>query len=136
VDVDQAQHWNSRGHFFAAAAEAVRRILIEKARHKRRPKHGGGRRRVDLDEALRIADAPAEDLLALDEALSRLQVADPLAAKLVNLRYFAGLTMPQAAAALGVSLRTAERDWTYARTWLRRELSPIDPSDPAEQGSL
>jgi RNA polymerase sigma factor (TIGR02999 family) len=136
VDVDQAQHFNSRGHFFAAAAEAVRRILIEKARHKRRPKHGGGRRRVDLDEALSITDAPGEDLLALDEALSRLQVADPLAAKLVSLRYFAGLTMPQAAAALGVSLRTAERDWTYARTWLRRELSPIDPSDHAEQGSL
>src|SRR5215213_1457509 len=100
VDVEQAQHFNSRGHFFAAAAEAVRRILIEKARHKQRPKHGGGRRRVDLDEALSIADAPAEDLLALDEALSRLQAADPLAARLVNLRYFAGLTMPQAAAAL------------------------------------
>src|SRR3954462_7383017 len=94
VDVDQAQHFNSRGPFFAAAAEAVRRILIEKARHKRRPKHGGGRRRVDLDEALSIADAPGEDLLALDEALSRLQVADPLAANLIKLRYFAGLTMP------------------------------------------
>ena len=123
VDVDKVQRWNSRGHFFAAAAEAMRRILIERARRKRRPKHGGDRQRVDLDEALAIVDVPSHDLLALDEALSRLELSDPMAAKLVKLRYFAGLTMPQAAKALGISLRSAERDWTYARTWLHRELS-------------
>jgi RNA polymerase sigma factor (TIGR02999 family) len=120
-------HWNSRGHFFAAAAEAMRRILIEQTRRKRRQKHGGGRQRVELDDAVDIADAPLQDLLELDEALDRLQSADPLAAKLVNLRYFAGLTMPQAAEALGITLRTAERNWTYARTWLHREITAADP---------
>ena len=119
--------WNSRGHFFAAAAEAMRRILIEQTRRKRRQKHGGGLQRVELDDAVDIADPPLQDLLELDEALNRLEKADPLAAKLVNLRYFAGLTMPQAAEALGITLRTAERNWTYARTWLHREITAADP---------
>ena len=121
--------WNSRGHFFAAAAEAMRRILVEQARRKRRPKHGGDRRRIDLDDALSVAAAPADDLLALDEALSRLEATDPLAAQVVKLRFFTGLSMPETAEALGLSLRTAERNWTYARTWLHRELSRNNPTD-------
>ncbi len=131
VDVDQAQHWNSRGHFFAAAAEAMRRILIEKARAKGRLKHGGGRRRVNLEEVLDAGTTPDNELLALDEALGRLEQADAAAAQLVKLRYFAGLTMSQAAAALGISLRSAERNWTYARTWLHRDLSQGDTGHPA-----
>jgi len=123
------QHWHGQGHFFAAAAEAMRRILIEQVRRKRRPKHGGDRRRIDLDEALGCAEVPETDLLPLDLALSRLELADPLAAKLVKLRYFAGLTMAQTASALGISLRTAERNWTYARTWLHRELAQLDTAD-------
>src|SRR5262249_49235466 len=107
VGAEAAPHWNSRGHFFAAAAEAMRRIMVEQARRKRRPKHGGGRRRLDLEEALSIAEPPGDDLPALDEALGRLALADPVAARLVNLRYFAGLMMPEAAAALGLSLRSA-----------------------------
>ena len=134
VDDDKAQHWNSRGHFFAAAAEAMRRILVEQARHKRRLKHGGDHRRVDLDEAIRIAPAPSDSLLDLDEALSRLEATDPLAASLVKLRYFSGLTMPQAAEVLGISLRNAERNWTYARTWLHRELAAPEPTDSGKQG--
>jgi RNA polymerase sigma factor (TIGR02999 family) len=133
VDREQAQHWNSRGHFFAAAAEAMRRILVEQARRKHRSKHGGDHRRVDLDEAVQIAGVPPDSLLDLDEALSRLEATDPLAANLVKLRYFSGLTMPQAAEALGISLRNAERNWTYARTWLRRELATPDPTDSKEQ---
>jgi RNA polymerase sigma factor (TIGR02999 family) len=129
ADVEKAQHWNSRGHFFAAAAEATRRNLIEQWPHKRRPKHGGGRRRVGLEEALSIAEAPSEDLVALDEALNRFQAIDPMAAQLVKLRYFAGLTMPEAAEALGLSLRTAERNWTYAKTWLHRELPQTETAD-------
>jgi len=129
VDVEEAQHWNSRGHFFAAAAEAMRRILIEQARRKRRPKHGGDHRRIDLDDALSVAEAPSDDLLALDEVLSRLEATDPLAAQVVKLRFFTGLSMPEAAEALGLSLRSAERNWTYARTWLHRELSRDNPAD-------
>jgi RNA polymerase sigma factor (TIGR02999 family) len=130
VDVDRVQGWNSRGHFFAAAAEAMRRILIDSARRKRRPKHGGDRARVDLDEAVPSIEPAQDDLLALDHALARLEAHDPVAAKLVKLRYFAGLTMPQAAAALGLSLRVAERNWTYARTWLHRDLSQVDHPAP------
>ncbi len=126
VDVDEAQHFNSRGHFFAAAAEAMRRILVEHARRKKRVKHGGERRRVDLDEAQAVAEAPPDELLGLDEALTRLEQTDPVAARVVKLRFFAGLTMPQAAEALGLALRTAERNWTFARTWLHRELSHLD----------
>src|SRR5262249_23739823 len=127
VDNEKAHHWNSRGHFFAAAAEAMRRILVEQARHKRRRKHGGGMRRLDLDAALSVA-GPADDLLALDEALARLATVDSLAARLVALRYFAGLTMPAAAEALDISVRSAERNWTYAKSWLHRELTDTDPA--------
>jgi RNA polymerase sigma factor (TIGR02999 family) len=126
VGVEKAQQWDSRGHFFAAAAEAMRRILVENARRKRRPKHGGDRKRLDLDAAAPVAEAPADDLVELDKALSRLETTDAPAARLVKLRYFAGLSMPQAAEALGISLRTAERNWTYARIWLHRELSRAD----------
>jgi RNA polymerase sigma factor (TIGR02999 family) len=116
-----AAAWDSRGHFFAAAAEAMRRILIDNARRKQRPKHGGGRPRVDLDQALATAQ-PSADLLALDEALTKLASKEPLKAELVKLRFFAGLTMPEVARSLGISLATAERHWTYARTWLYAEL--------------
>jgi RNA polymerase sigma factor (TIGR02999 family) len=122
VNVETAQHWDSRGHFFAAAAEAMRRILIEQARRKRRDKHGGNWHRIDLDEAAVVSAEPSDDLLAVDEALSRFERTDPAAAALVKLRYYAGLSMPEAATALGISLRTAERNWTYARTWLHRDL--------------
>jgi RNA polymerase sigma factor (TIGR02999 family) len=123
VGGNEAQHWNSRGHFFAAAAEAMRRILVENARRKRRVKHGGQFRRVDLDAARPVSPDPEDDLEALDEALRRLETTDPPAARLVKLRFFAGLTMPEAARALGVPLRTAERNWTYARAWLHRALA-------------
>src|SRR6185369_11423657 len=110
VDLKQTQRWNSRGHFFAAAAEAMRRILVESARRKGRVRHGGGRRRVDLDEVVAaVGGSPAVDLVELDDALTRLGAVDATAARLVTLRYFAGLTMPEAAAALGLPLRTAER---------------------------
>ena len=115
-------HWAGRRHFFAAAAEAMRRILIEKARRKRRAKHGGGRQRVALDEALPAA-MPRDDLVALDEALTRFAQREPAKAELVKLRFFAGLTLPQAAQVLGISPATAQRHWTYARTWLYAELA-------------
>ncbi len=119
----QAAAWNSRGHFFAAAAEAMRRLLVENARRKQRVKHGGGRQRLDLDEACPIVQPPSDDLLALDEALTRLAARDPVRAELVKLRFFAGLTMPEVAQALGLSLATAERHWTFARVWLYAELT-------------
>jgi RNA polymerase sigma factor (TIGR02999 family) len=123
----QPQQWAGRGHFFAAAAEAMRRILVERARHKKASKHGGGRSRVDLDVACSLAEEPpAVDLLALDEALTRLAVEAPAKAELVKLRFFAGLIMREAAETLGVSLATAERHWTYARTWLYCELKDGD----------
>ena len=123
VDTDKAQQWNSRGHFFAAAAEAMRRVLVENARRKQRVKHGGGRQRLDLDEACPVVQPPSDDVLALDEALTRLAQRDPVRAELVKLRFFAGLTMPEAAQALGLSLATAERHWTFVRTWLFAELT-------------
>jgi RNA polymerase sigma factor (TIGR02999 family) len=123
VDVEKAEHWNSRGHFFAAAAEAMRRILVEGARRKQSHKHGGQRRRVDLDQAEAVAAALPEDLLALDEALQRLSQHDPVAGKLVQLRYFAGLSIEQAAEALGLSTATAYRHWTFARAWLHAQLA-------------
>jgi RNA polymerase sigma factor (TIGR02999 family) len=123
VGVDQPQHWNSRGHFFAAAAEAMRRILIDNVRRKRRPKHGGDRQRIDLDEALSL-DTARDDLLALDEALTRLAAQEPIKAELVKLRYFAGLSLEEAAAVVGVSPATAKRYWAVARAWLFAELSP------------
>src|SRR5262245_43262902 len=119
----QPQDWDGRGHFFAAAAEAMRRILVEQARRKGRARHGGGRRRIHLDESGFVAEPPGEDLLAIDEALSRLAELDPKRAELVKLRFFAGLTLPEAAVALGISLATAERQWAFARTWLYAELS-------------
>ena len=116
--------WNGRGHFFAAAAEAMRRILVEKARRKRRLRHGGDLQKLPLDENEPAVAPPvdATDLLALDEALGRLEVASPRRARLVKLRYFAGLTLPEAAGVLGVSQSTAEADWTYAKAWLKREM--------------
>jgi RNA polymerase sigma factor (TIGR02999 family) len=122
VDVEQAQHWNSRGHFFAAAAEAMRRILIENARRRARAKHGGNCIREDLASSIAVAPEIGEDLLALDEALERLADHDSQAAELVKLRYYAGLTIPQAAEILGVSPRKADFIWSFARVWLRREL--------------
>jgi RNA polymerase sigma factor (TIGR02999 family) len=114
-------HWDSRGHFFAAAAEAMRRILVENARRKAALKHGGGRRRLPLAEFHRVAESP-QDLLDLDDALTRLAALEPAKAQLVQLRFFAGLSMPEAAKILGISLATAERWWTYARAWLYSEL--------------
>jgi RNA polymerase sigma factor (TIGR02999 family) len=122
VDTEKAQQWNSRGHFFAAAAEAMRRILIDNARRKRRPKHGGDRQRVDLNEALAAGDV-REDVLAIDEALSRFAQEQPAKAELVKLRYFAGLSLEEAAACLGISLATAKRHWAVARAWLFAALS-------------
>ena len=122
VDIDKARHWDSRGHFFAAAAEAMRRILVDTARRKRRPKHGGGRKRVDLDSACALTEDPGEDLLALNEVLTRFAALDPLKAELVKLRFFAGMTIPEAADVLRISHATAERHWTYARVWLYCEL--------------
>jgi RNA polymerase sigma factor (TIGR02999 family) len=122
VDTEKAQQWNSRGHFFAAAAEAMRRILLEQARRKQAHKHGGDLCRVDLDQAEAVAALP-EDVLALDEALERLTHHDPVAGKLVRLRYFAGLSVEQAAEALGLSTATAYRHWAFARAWLHARLA-------------
>jgi RNA polymerase sigma factor (TIGR02999 family) len=129
---NSAQPWNSRGHFLCAAAEAMRRILIEQARRKGSVKHGGGLRRVHLDEAS-PADAHGDNanLLAIDEALTRLAQHEPARAELVKLRFFAGLTMPEAAAALGISLATAERYWVFARAWLCAELVDPESASPA-----
>jgi RNA polymerase sigma factor (TIGR02999 family) len=124
--VDKAQQWNSRGHFFAAAAEAMRRILVETARRKQTDKHGGACARLDVD----IADLPAtqrdDKLLRLDDALVRLEKHHPLHAKLVKLRFFAGLTIAETAVALEISTATADRYWAYARAWLQREMTPAD----------
>jgi RNA polymerase sigma factor (TIGR02999 family) len=120
VDQEQRQHWNSKGHFFAAAAEAMRRILVERARHKRSLKAGGGRRRQDLADI--EAAEPDIDLLALNESLEKLEREDKRRAELVKLRFFAGLTISEAAQALGISETTADNDWAYARCWLRLEI--------------
>jgi RNA polymerase sigma factor (TIGR02999 family) len=120
--------WNGRGHFFAAAAEAMRRILVENARRKLRGRHGGGLVRHDVDEVDLPIPEPREDLVALDEALGLLAAEDRQAADLVQLRYFAGLTLPEAAEALGVAPRTADRLWAYARAWLHRRLRADGPS--------
>jgi RNA polymerase sigma factor (TIGR02999 family) len=120
-DGDRA--WNSRGHFFGAAAEAMRRILVENARRKNRLKHGGDHRRVELESACEVSAAPSLDLVALDEALTKLAQVEPAKAELVKLRSFAGLTMPEAAAVLNISLATAERYWTFAKSWLYAELA-------------
>jgi len=122
VDVEQAPHWDSRLHFFAAAAEAMRRILVERARRKQSVKHGGGRVRIDFDEALVVGDEPHEDLLELDELLDQLASVDARAAELVKLRFFTGMTGEQAAAVLGISPRSADMLWAYARSWLFEKL--------------
>jgi RNA polymerase sigma factor (TIGR02999 family) len=122
VDVKEVQKWNSRGHFFAAAAEAMRRILIDNARHKQADKHGGGWQRHDLLDAELAIDSTGGDLLSVDEALRQLATREPMIARLVELRFFAGLTLPQTAQCLGLSERTAYRHWAYARAWLRRQL--------------
>jgi RNA polymerase sigma factor (TIGR02999 family) len=123
VDVQQAQHWNSRGHFFAAAAEAMRRILINRARDRGALKRGGGWRRVDFDAITDPLATTDPDLLDLNEALEQLGRDFPQAAQVVQLRFFAGLTLEEAASALGISARTADRQWAFARAWLLRALS-------------
>jgi RNA polymerase sigma factor (TIGR02999 family) len=125
VDTEKAQHWDSRGHFFAAAAEAMRRILIETARRKSGPEAGGGLQRVEMSHVDPEIQKPGLDLLALNEALDRLASDDPRAAELVKLRFFAGLTNEQAATLLGVTARTAYADWAYAKSWLRVEMSDM-----------
>jgi RNA polymerase sigma factor (TIGR02999 family) len=123
VDVDQPQQWNGRGHFFAAAAEAMRRILVDIARRKKSEKHGGQLRRISLVDDLAATRDRTVDLLALDEALAELEQRWPDKAKLVKLRYFAGLTIPEASRAIGVSRATGERYWTFAKAWLHLHLS-------------
>jgi RNA polymerase sigma factor (TIGR02999 family) len=122
VDVEKAQRWNSRGHFFGAAAEAMRRILVETARRKGGPEAGGGQCRVELSD---VAEAPGLDLdvIALSDALEKLKAQDPRAAELVKLRFFAGLTRHEAAVILGISVATADNDWAYAKGWLKAELA-------------
>ena len=119
--------WNTSGHFFTAAAEAMRRILIDQARHKQSQRRGGGRRRQDIEHQQIAAPEPSLDVLAVNEALERFEKVDPLKANLVKLRYFAGLTIPQAADALGISSTTADRYWAYARAWLHAELKKDTP---------
>jgi RNA polymerase sigma factor (TIGR02999 family) len=124
VDADKVSHWDSRGHFFAAAAEAMRRILVDNARRKRTEKHGGRSARHDLDLVAPAAEPPADadDLLALDEALTRFAAVDPAKAELVKLRYFAGLSLEDCAAVRGISPATAKRHWAFARAWLFRAV--------------
>jgi RNA polymerase sigma factor (TIGR02999 family) len=122
VGVENSQIWQNRGHFFAAAAEAMRRILINRARDKKRLKRGGNRERIDLEHIQVALDTEDAELIALDESLEKLAAEDDVAAQLVKLRFFAGLNMRDAAQALGIAQRTAERQWSYARAWLYHEL--------------
>ena len=123
VDVKNAQRWDSRGHFFAAAAEAMRRILVENARRKGREKRGGNRDRVALDQIDLPAAMPTDDVLAIDEALTKLEAEDPRAAQLIKLRFFTGVSLTEAAAAIGISRTSAYDEWSYARAWLRCRLA-------------
>jgi RNA polymerase sigma factor (TIGR02999 family) len=123
VGAVNSQRWDSRGHFFAAAAEAMRRILVETARRRQSLRGGGGRQRQELIEADLVIDPPPDDILALDEALSKFGRLEPQAADLVKLRVFAGMTVEEAARHLGISATTAKRNWAYARAWLRREIN-------------
>jgi RNA polymerase sigma factor (TIGR02999 family) len=123
VDVEQVQHWDSRGHFFAAAAEATRRVLIDNARRRCAQRRGGGAKRQSLQGLEAAAPGSDDELLAVDEALERFQKLDPTKAELVKLRYFGGLTIPETAQALGISTTTANRYWAYARSWLHEELT-------------
>ena len=125
VDTEKAQHWDSRGHFFAAAAESMRRILVEDVRRKRRIRHGGDHRRLDLDEFEEADEAPADAILAMDEALTKLGKEEQLVAEVVKFRYFGGLTFEETAAALGISVRTAKRHWAYAKAWLYQEIRQL-----------
>jgi RNA polymerase sigma factor (TIGR02999 family) len=127
VDGTKVQHWSSRRHFFAAAAESMRRILVDNARRKRRPKFGGDRKRVDFDEACSFAEERADQLLSLDEALERLRRESPVKAELVMLRYFGGLSHQEAAHALGLPRATADRYWAYARAFLYSAME--DPEE-------
>ena len=129
MDVEKAQRWNSRGHFFGAAAEAMRRILVEKARQKGRLKRGGQRQRVALDAVHLALDTPAEDLLSLNEALEALESQYPDCVDLVKLRFFAGLSLGDAAAALGIPRRTADRHWAFARAWLFQQVRAAEATD-------
>ncbi len=126
VEPADAAQWQNRGHFFAAAAEAMRRILVEAARRKQREKHGGNRRQLDMADVQPAAPDRRHDLVALDAALTRLAAEDPQAAKLVELRHFAGLSVAEAARTLGISPRTADRVWSFARAWLHRELADTE----------
>lgn len=135
VDQDRAQKWDDRGHFFAAAAEAMRRILVENARRKQSLKRGGGLVRHQIDEVELVVPGLGDDLLALDEALRRLAAQDPVKARLVELRHFGGLTIEEAAKALGLSTTTAHRHWTYARAWLHQAIVSDGPNGPAESMS-
>jgi RNA polymerase sigma factor (TIGR02999 family) len=126
VDVDHPQRWSGRGHFFGAAAEAMRRILVENARRKQTRKHGGDMNRVDLDVECAAIQAPHEDVLALDDALTRFEQQWPDKAELVKLKYFAGMTIPQASEYMGISTATAERHWRFARAWLHSDLTAGD----------
>jgi RNA polymerase sigma factor (TIGR02999 family) len=130
VDTDKAQQWNSRGHFFAAAAEAMRRILVDQARRKKSCKHGGVRERLPLEEVEIETPQPDVDLLAVHDALEKFERLDRTAAELVKLRYYAGLTLAQAAGALGISSSTADRQWAYARAWLHTELQDHPTQSP------
>jgi RNA polymerase sigma factor (TIGR02999 family) len=123
VDFEKVQHWNSRGHFFGAAAEAIRRILIENARRKQGPEAGGGLGRIELSDVAAEVRGPELHLVALSDAIEKLQTKDPRAAELVKLRFFAGLTRHQAAEVLGISVATADNDWAYAKGWLRAQLA-------------
>ncbi len=123
VDVENVQSWDSRGHFFSVAAEAMRRILVESARRKSRVKHGGEYNRVELNDAAAIASGPRSNIVALDEAFGRFAEIEPDKAELVKLRYFAGFSIDDAAEILGISRTTAKRHWAYARAWLLAELS-------------
>jgi RNA polymerase sigma factor (TIGR02999 family) len=123
VNAEEARHWNSRGHFFAAAAEAMRRILVENARRKKRLKHGGDRERADIDLASLPTRISSDELLALDDALEKLRQHDPVKAQLVTLRYFSGMTIEEASDVLNISRVTAHRYWTYARAWLHQQMA-------------
>jgi len=132
VGSDPGRRWDGRAHFFAAAAEAMRRILVDRARDRRRLKRGGGLERVDLDLGSVPLDAPGDDLIDLDEALTDLGREDPLCTRLVALRFFAGLTQAEAAEALGLARRTADRHWAYARAWLYVRLGRGEAPSPAD----
>jgi RNA polymerase sigma factor (TIGR02999 family) len=135
VDADHAPRWDSRGHFFAAAAEAMRRILVESARHKRAKKHGGQWKRINVKTVDALLDGRPPEVLDLDDALTKLAAEDPVKAQLVTLRFFAGLTVQEAADALGISRATADRYWSYARTWLYCELGGNNAGCPSQENS-